>query len=535
MDWTTTAPTEEELDLTSNNWASSAPTEDELKETAPQTLTGLGKNLWQDVLTTGKGLGTLAESAMGHPVDTAVGVAKALPGFVVNEGKRIGAGELLTGHPINAVKKLEQAGYDKPLSTALDLAPAAGVAGKVLGLGGEGAEMANVASDIGKVTPLDTLGTGTEAGVIPTEQIVGNTVMKGAPEAATKITPDIVNPETADPMQEVRNYLDAKYGSAKDLAAKGYSAAAKQPGWSDMLSDYLNRWAQNMSVKNIGGSPRQVGELGPEASRAVGQFALDKGITAPTVGDIGMERKITALVDKAGSKVGAYRKLATERAGPISKDELLQAIKTQLDPTYTKGVEAGQKGAYAKALQEVERADMTHEGLAKLSTKLNKAATDAKRLQQASGATTDVANAVTRFNNAKLGTVLNPQEMADYKNALNEFGMGKKLQQFNAFKQRREIGGRLGPGGGVRHLAQEFLDQVGYRAGARIASNMAKAIRANPGIAKSLPSMFGEFVDQVHDLLPEDFTSGHMAAGGIVGNEDLDEVLESKYGKKEKK
>jgi hypothetical protein len=108
----------------------------------PKSLGGFGRNVVEDVKGNVKGLGDLAEGLTQHPVDT----VKRIPGALINEGKRIGLGELLTGHPINAAGKLVDAAYNKPLSTFLDVAPAIGAAGKALGIGGAAAEGADAAA-----------------------------------------------------------------------------------------------------------------------------------------------------------------------------------------------------------------------------------------------------------------------------------------------------------------------------------------------------------------------------------------------------
>ena len=113
---------------------------------AAKSLSGFGSNLVQDVKGSVQGIGDLVKGLATHPIDT----AEAIPGALVNEGKRIGLGELLTGHPINAAEKFGNAAYDKPLTTAFDVAPVVGAAGKALGIGGAAGEGAGAAADVAK-------------------------------------------------------------------------------------------------------------------------------------------------------------------------------------------------------------------------------------------------------------------------------------------------------------------------------------------------------------------------------------------------
>ncbi len=67
-------------------------------------------------------------------------------------------------------------------------------------------------------------------------------------------------------------------------------------------------------------------------------------------------------------------------------------------------------------------------------------------------------------------------------------------------KESREVGGRMGPGSGVRHMMQGFLDQFGYKAQAKIAEKMADFIETHPDKAGNLPSLFKEFSSQVKEM-----------------------------------
>ncbi len=131
-----------------------------LQETEEKSLGGFGKNLWEDVKGTASGIGHLAGSMIENPVDTTVNTAKALPGALVDEGKRIGIGKLFTEGPVAAGNQFREAAYNKPLTTGLDVLPFASAAGKALGIGGNVAKTLDVAAGAQKaVAGADDLAT----------------------------------------------------------------------------------------------------------------------------------------------------------------------------------------------------------------------------------------------------------------------------------------------------------------------------------------------------------------------------------------
>lgn len=164
-------------DLFSDQPAPQAPTDDLFSnEPAPEakSLAGFGKNLWEDVKGTAAGVGGLAKGLMTQPVETATEFATGIGPAIFKEGQRIGVGKLLTGHPVQAVQQFGEAAYEKPLTTTLDVLPAAGAAGKALGFGGKAARGAKLAAEAGEVAEMAK---GAELAATP---------MEAAAEFATK-------------------------------------------------------------------------------------------------------------------------------------------------------------------------------------------------------------------------------------------------------------------------------------------------------------------------------------------------------------
>ena len=201
------------------------------EETEPieqKTALGFGKNLWEDVKGTAVGVGGLAKGLMTEPVETVTDFATGIGPALFKEGQRIGVGKLLTGHPIKAASQFGEALYEKPLTTTLDVLPAAGAAGKALGFGGKAARGAKLAAEAGEAAELakgaELAGSAQAGKVAPIlEEAAG--VAKAAPtlegiaagpwaktqEAFSQIKSKIP-PVTKGPLEEAMGWTKEKYG-----------------------------------------------------------------------------------------------------------------------------------------------------------------------------------------------------------------------------------------------------------------------------------------------------------------------------------
>ena len=250
-------------------------------EPAPEekSLAGFGKNLWEDVKGTAVGVGGLAKGLMTEPVETVTNFATGIGPALFEEGKRIGVGKLLTGHPIKAASQFGEAMYEKPLTTTLDVLPAAGAAGKALGVGGKAARGAKLAAEAGEAAEL----------------------AKGAElaGAAAKVSP----------MEAAAKFATEKFGKpAPAKMAEVYAAplrefAAPFEETSQLLKDpkYLN-WEK--TIKEI-----------PEVYEAKPTVGVFEGKTEPSaVFQVPIENvdyvagKIGSGLGKAGEKWGAPQK-----------------------------------------------------------------------------------------------------------------------------------------------------------------------------------------------------------------------------------
>lgn len=550
-------------------------------EPAPEgkSLSGFGQNLWQDVKGTAQGAGNLVKGLVDNPVDTVTNTVKGLPSAVMNEGKRIGIGELLTGHPVNAVEKFGQAAYDKPLTTGLDVLPAAGAAGKMLGIGGKGVAAANLgeeAANLGKsaveaapkASALEEIAAGSKTGdphalfaytdkfgpggaernvynvfgdpehPAIKERGWGSSVSKedldaaGIPitgkQAGSKFNPIEENssretiPPTPeqDPLKAVNDFVTQKYGKA-----------AAQPGWSEKVANYLKNEAADLRGKDIGLMPGQIKSMGPgiqglEKAEALMDYAGEKGYFRPGLTDVQRKAMIKSTLENSGQQVGAIRELADKRGAPD-----IAGIKAQVQAQLTKDYGIDAPAEIEKVLAKIDKATPTFSGLSDLATDLNKSKTAMQKMSQHPGPTTDAANIVSRLNNDAIRTKLNPQESDLYTQSLRDFGAHKKLEQAISAAGRKGMAGRGGAVGSLTNrILQNVLDRGGYRMAGNIANRTGKAILSDPSKVKTLPQFFEELAHHAGDELDETLGTGGMAHGGIVPPQ-LNEFLASKYAR----
>lgn len=432
---------------------------------------------------------------------------QAMPGALWNEAKQT------VTHPVETFKQ-------HPVNTALNVGAVAAPLLGSLGETGEAAKLAETAGEVPKEMPLPE-----EISRVPpnpSEPLAMDNEVADILKKANQPKPP-PNPETPQPTidpisQKVNDYLNNQFGGpakeVKDYISRGYEGFAKQPGAVSNVADYIQSKSQMMSLQQMGFTPGQIRNLGKtpmeihNAERAIGQYGLDSGIVSPSTGLKGMIEKNHALLETTGKKIDAFRKAADSMGPAYQPGELLQAVKAKLDPIYQRGVTAespkprGTKGAdsgsYLKALQDVEDAPLNHKGVADITTSLNKDATQANKMSQNPGPYTDVANAISEINNERIKAKLGPQNAAEYEKALREYGVNKKIMNGLKYKSGGEVK-RFGPGSVTSNLTQKAMDEFGYKMGAKVANKVSTSIMKNPSIAKSLPSLFKEFINQAED------------------------------------
>lgn len=334
---------------------------------------------------------------------------------------------------------------------------------------------------------------------------------KELPPAPAKATTIPGFDEATKVANEVKNYVSS-----------GYQKYAKKPGSISNLADWAQEKSQMMANQQMGATPLQARQVGHEGMRAIGQYALEKGIVSPSNGVRGMVARNHELLNAAGKTLGDLRKEADALRDPVETPvDVLQQVRSRLDQKYARGAYSGQAGAYENALQDLEDAKPTFEGHAEVATKLNQAANKANRLSQPHQPYTDVANVISEINNERIKALLGPEKAAQYEQGLREYGVNKKISSFLERKAAGEVK-RLGPGSLTSNLVQKGMDEIGYKVGAKAVNKLATSVRNNPSLAKDLPTLFKSFINHVDEVGQE--VTG-LAKGGLVGEPDIDKEI----------
>lgn len=131
-----------------------APTWDdteEVKSPSDKSVSGFLGNAVSDAGQIAGGVASLAGNLATHPIDTTVSTVKGIPSAVKELAKTWGIPEAMHGQFADALKKIGDSVYEKPISRALDVASVAMPALKGAGLlkGVEGADLASQAGKVG--------------------------------------------------------------------------------------------------------------------------------------------------------------------------------------------------------------------------------------------------------------------------------------------------------------------------------------------------------------------------------------------------
>lgn len=488
-----------------------APRYEDTEPIEEKSLAGFGKNLVQDVKGTAVGLAGLGKDLLFDPVGTTYKTVKAIPSALVGEGKRLGIGELITGHPIKAAGKFGEALYEKPLTTALDVLPAVGAAGKALGIGGKAVRGAGLAAEAGEAAELaGAAGKVGEiaAGAGKAEKLAGiakeGLDIPPAPWAksqeAFSTLKSKIPPIAKGPLEEAMTFAKGKYGDV--IKKTGIPKAA------DTASKYLIDIGRDFTAKQLGAKFGQLKKLqkniGMDATEELMDFAQERGYVSPKTGSIGMYEKVLADQADAGSTIGGLRKLAAERGAVHDMPSLIEQIQTKFARKYGKGMHSGEGSTFGKALEEISDVQPTADAMAEKISALFSQSKNLDKLKQPSGAYADVARELRAANEALLAKHLNPQELAFYKKSLSDYGKTTQIREFVTGKKLSDMGGRLPPGSGIlRRGFQKGLDVIGYKVGAKLAKDMGEWIAKNPEKIAHPKEIFSHLVDEAVEMMDD--------------------------------
>lgn len=456
-------------------------------------------------------LGGVRETPWSEVPANAIEDIKGIPKSVANVGKRLadpfGLAEAIGTQSLEPIKKATM----EPLETAkgfaqsyADLAtqPIEHFKKHPVGTAMEVAPL--VAPFIPKGVP--------KVGEAPMEAPPMAEAPKIAPEVPPKISPppaeapktfgDLASKvksqipkEILDPAEQVKQYLQNKYGEA-----------SKKPGFANTMSDYIQEHSKNMDIKDIGFSNGQIRKMGgTDKAYELVDYARENNLVGPKVGTIGRKKMIETGLENSGGAVGAFRKMAADRGAVHNPTELVKQVRSQLDSKYlTKGIYRGQKRAYLDALDEIQKANPRAENVADKVTELFQEAKNQDPLRRPVGPSADVARIVRKANHDLIAQHLKSEEMNVYEKALEDYGALRQIGEGVKLRDTKDAGGRLGPGSGISRMAvQKFLDAIGYRTQARIMDRLSNFIRENPELATRPKEIFRKYAEEAAEAIDE--------------------------------
>lgn len=279
----------------------------------------------------------------------------------------------------------------------------------------------------------------------------------------------------------------AGIGLGKDLAA----GAPATKGVLNTMGQYAKRFGQNQAMKALGARSGQIGQVGIPESRAIAQSMINKGVVSPLRGPIGLEEKVEQLHNVAGQGIGQARQLGNTQGNAPQMSEILQEVKQNLVPKYASGTERG-LGGLNKAREEIAKGGTgTFTGNAQKATDLNASAA-ANKIYRPQGATTDVADTISRMNNEALKKTLPPAEFAKYESHLKDYNELSKVNEFIKSGERREMTGRGGASLG-KTIYDKTMDSLGNRVAASAGSKIGDVLQ-NPNTDPAVKKMLAAYL-----------------------------------------
>ena len=275
---------------------------------------------------------------------------------------------------------------------------------------------------------------------------------------------------------------------------------------TENLVPSIGRVANNQTLKSMGGTMGQLvgmakGREGRAALDKAAQYARDKGLADVFSTGIGREKNLEGLLDSTGQKIGALRQEAG--AAPPGIEKRILADPT-LDKYLGQGSASGGISGVDQALADIREqggAVPTHKSLADAATYINEQAAG-NRLYQPVNAETDVANILSRENNADIAQALGSNKAKQYTGLLEEQSRLHPLQHLSQRGELREAGGRSALA--TTGLIQKIADSYGYRMSAKIAAAIHDALagrglinvpaRAAQSAARTVPAAVDDYL-----------------------------------------
>lgn len=282
----------------------------------------------------------------------------------------------------------------------------------------------------------------------------------------------------------------AKAGAG--LATRGIGAGLEALPLTRNLSTTVGDTADDMLLRSMGTSAGQVRQMGGiEAARDAAQVARKSGLDNVFTTDIGRQNALKDTIASEGQKIGSLRSQAGQ-ASPGMLDKVREELMAKYAPT-TNGATLTSNEApdIEKALNTVRQtagSNPSNAGIAQGVTNVNKYATGAKMLQPVNGMT-DVANTLSKANNAEIAQSLGSDKAKEYLDALHNetgaFHVQPMLQRGFSREATQRLGG---PSGLIKTAAQKVMDMGGYRGASQGLNALHEGLTSAPDLSNLGPS-----------------------------------------------
>lgn len=257
------------------------------------------------------------------------------------------------------------------------------------------------------------------------------------------------------------------------LAGKG--AAKLIPN----LPKYAGKIATNAAIRQTEGAlARNLKGLGRDKLDAIADWMYKHGAMKPTTGSIGTEDLVKEGLKRSGGESSAVRQVAGDLGAESNPSALASELRTQRGPHYTGGTGGSEKAGFEMGLADLEKMGekASAQEMADTASNLNRKAAGLKQYQP-EGGLTDVANEISRRNNALIQSKVTPSEFEGYQAANQEYSTLKPLEDMLERGDTRDITRRSS-----NPLAQMYhgaMDLAGNKVMGNVAHGMNQAL-TNP-------------------------------------------------------
>lgn len=313
----------------------------------------------------------------------------------------------------------------------------------------------------------------------------------------------------------------------------GGASAAEIP---ETMAKYAGRFGENSEIKMLGGTRGQLAQLGPDEARNIARQSHNMGLDDLTLGPIGREEQIKAMLQQSGHEIGDIRDQASTSKPALSPTDMAAKIQEALKDKYQAGgVNASDAPTLQKMLENIKQMkNPSMSDYAQRVTDINKDVAG-KKLVQPTNVDTDVANSMAKINDQGITSGMSPEDAENYSNLKDTFGTLKTIDPMEQRGEIREMGSRgsnslfgavnkmVEASGGFKASAQAgfaaegLLKNVAKNAGAYSMGGVTSAIMST---LQSNPQALGKYAAPLAAAAQKNGNQGIAATHFILSQQD---------------